>query len=59
VDSKLYDEYAGTYELSRIVVTNEDGHLMAVVTGQAKVELRFVSARYNDGQRRATSDGPR
>ena len=42
VAPRLYDEYAGTYELSpemRVVVTNESGHLMAEVTGQPKVEL--------------------
>jgi len=42
VDPKLYSEYAGTYELAKdivVVVTNEDGHLMAEMTGQSKVEL--------------------
>jgi hypothetical protein len=42
IDPKLYLEYAGTYELSRetrVVVTFENGHLMAEVTGQGKVEL--------------------
>jgi Domain of unknown function (DUF4440)/Domain of unknown function (DUF3471) len=42
LDPRLYDEYAGTYELSpetRVVVTHEAGRLMAQVTGQEKVEL--------------------
>ena len=47
LDERLYDEYAGTYELSpetRVVVTNEAGNLMAQVTGQEKVELFPESA---------------
>jgi hypothetical protein len=42
LDPRLYDEYAGTYELSpqtRVVVTNEGGRLMAALTGQERVEL--------------------
>lgn len=42
VDPRLFDEYAGTYQLdptTSVVVTHEGGHLMAKVTGQEKVEL--------------------
>jgi Domain of unknown function (DUF4440)/Domain of unknown function (DUF3471) len=42
VDPAVYADYVGTYRMSpttMIVVTNEGGHLMAAVTGQAKVEL--------------------
>lgn len=42
VDPKLYDAYAGDYELAPsfvITVTNEDGKLMAQATGQSKFEL--------------------
>jgi uncharacterized protein DUF4440/uncharacterized protein DUF3471 len=42
IDTRIYSEYAGTYDLSpetRIVITSEGGHLMAEVTGQGKVEL--------------------
>jgi hypothetical protein len=42
VDPRLYAEYAGTYRFSSdqsIVVTVEDGHLMAQATGQQKTEM--------------------
>ena len=42
VDPKLYDAYAGDYELAPgfiITVTHEDGKLMAQATGQSKFEL--------------------
>lgn len=42
VDPKLYDAYAGDYELAPsfvITVTHEDGKLMAQATGQSKLEL--------------------
>jgi CubicO group peptidase (beta-lactamase class C family) len=42
VDPKIYDSYAGEYELQPgfvITVTNEDGKLMGVATGQSKFEL--------------------
>lgn len=43
----LYAEYAGAYRLSPdvvVVVTNENGHLMMELSGQAKVELFPESA---------------
>ena len=42
LDPKLYDAYAGDYELAPgfiIKITNEDGKLMAQATGQSKFEL--------------------
>ena len=47
IDPQLYSDYAGTYQLARdvsVVVTNESGHLMAEMTGQAKTELFPESA---------------
>ena len=42
VDPKIYDAYAGEYELGPgfiITITNENGKLMGAPTGQTKVEL--------------------
>jgi CubicO group peptidase (beta-lactamase class C family) len=42
VDPKLYDAYAGDYELAPnfvLTITSEDGKLMGQATGQPKVEL--------------------
>lgn len=42
VDPKLYDSYAGEYELQPgfvITITNENGKLMGAPTGQPKLEL--------------------
>jgi hypothetical protein len=42
VDSKIYDSYAGEYQLAStatITITNENGKLFAQVTGQQKFEL--------------------
>ena len=42
VDPKIYDAYAGDYELAPnfiLTISNEGGHLMGQATGQAKVEL--------------------
>jgi CubicO group peptidase (beta-lactamase class C family) len=42
VDPKIYDSYAGDYELTPnfiITITNENGKLMAQATGQSKREL--------------------
>jgi len=42
IDPKVYDSYAGDYELAPsfvITVTSEDGKLMAQATGQSKFEL--------------------
>jgi len=47
VDPKLYDSYAGDYELAPnliITITNEDGKLMGQATGQPKNELFPSSA---------------
>jgi len=46
-DAKLYESYAGVYELApnfNITVTVEDGKLMAAATGQSKAELYPTSA---------------
>jgi CubicO group peptidase (beta-lactamase class C family) len=42
VDPKIYDSYAGEYQLApafSIIVTSEDGKLMTQATGQAKFEI--------------------
>lgn len=42
VDPKIYDSYAGEYQLAptfTITITSEDGKLMAQATGQSKFEL--------------------
>ena len=42
IDSKIYESYAGDYELAPgfiITITSEDGKLMAQATGQPKFEL--------------------
>jgi len=42
VDPKIYDSYAGDYQLAStatITITNDNGRLMAQVTGQQKFEL--------------------
>jgi tetratricopeptide (TPR) repeat protein len=42
VDPKIYDSYAGEYQLAKtatIAITNENGKLFAQVTGQQKFEL--------------------
>lgn len=47
VDPKLYDSYAGEYELQPgfvITITNENGKLMGSPTGQPKLELVPTSA---------------
>ncbi|HRC86706.1 MAG TPA: DUF4440 domain-containing protein [Thermoanaerobaculia bacterium] len=47
VDAKLYEDYAGTYQISpslQAVVTVEGGRLFEEVTGQPKVELFPESA---------------
>ncbi len=47
IDPHLYSDYAGTYQVARdvfVVVTDESGHLMAEMTGQAKTELFPESA---------------
>jgi hypothetical protein len=57
VDSKLLQDYAGTYEVSQgthVVVTSENGHLMASVNGEPSVEL-FPE---NDTTFFDTSDSP-
>lgn len=46
VDAKLYDSYAGQYELMPnfiLTITNEDGKLMGQATGQVKRELSPTS----------------
>ena len=46
VDPKIYDSYAGDYELGPdfiITITSQDGKLMAQATGQPKFEL-FASS---------------
>jgi len=46
-DAKLYESYAGVYELApnfNITVTVEDGKLMTAATGQSKAELYPTSA---------------
>lgn len=46
VDPKLYDAYAGDYELAPgfiITVTHENGKLMAQASGQSKLELSPLS----------------
>jgi tetratricopeptide (TPR) repeat protein len=47
VDPKLYDSYAGEYELNPdfiLTITHEDGKLMGQATGQGKLELSPTSA---------------
>jgi hypothetical protein len=42
IDTRVYQDYVGTYQFSptaQILISEENGHLMASVTGQAKVEL--------------------
>jgi len=42
VASKIYESYAGDYELAPnfiLTITSEDGKVMAQVTGQPKVEI--------------------
>jgi hypothetical protein len=46
-DTKLYETYAGDYELAPnfiITITAEDGKLMSQATGQTKAELYPTSA---------------
>ena len=62
--SKIYDSYAGQYELAPdfiITVTNENGKLMVQATGQSKFEF-FPESEMNffpkhfDGQIRFVKD---
>jgi hypothetical protein len=42
IDTRVYQDYVGIYQFSpttQIVISEENGRLMAAVTGQAKVEL--------------------